>query len=96
MLPCNRSNDKIKDTKRQSNVHSILIALTSIFSRIGKKGMKDQEYCKELEATAAYTVRAGEGTTQVKEAKTALIGDAWFRSVKAAAAAVERNMEVVH
>ena len=38
--------------------------------------MKDQEYQKELGATAACTIRAGEGTTQVKEAKTVLMGDA--------------------
>ena len=57
--------------------------------------MKDQEYQKELGATAACTIRAGEGTTQVKEAKTVLMGDAWFGSVRAAATAVERNMEIV-
>ena len=53
-------------------------------------------YQKELGATAACTVRASEVTTQVKEARTMLKGDAWFGSVKAAAAAVERGMEAVY
>ena len=58
--------------------------------------MKNQLYYKELGATTACTIRASKGTTQVKEAKTILKGDAWFGSVKAAAAAVERGMEAVY
>ena len=57
--------------------------------------MKGQKHQKELGATAACTMRAGEGTTQVKEAVTVLKGDAWFGSVKAAAAAKERGMEAM-
>ena len=49
--------------------------------------MKDQKYHKELDATAACTIRAIEGTTQVKEAWTVLIENAWFGSVRAVAAA---------
>ena len=54
--------------------------------------MKNQQYYKELGATVAYTMRTSKRTTQMKEARTILKGDAWFCSVKAAAAAVERGM----
>ena len=63
---------------------------------IGKTGMKTKRLQKELGATAACTIRAGEATTQVKEAITLIKGDAWFGSVKAAAAAKERGMEATY
>ena len=53
--------------------------------------MKDQEYQKELGATTAYAICTGEGTMQVKEVNTMLIGDASFESVKVAAMAVKRK-----
>ena len=58
--------------------------------------MKNQMYQSELGATAACTIRAGEGTTQDKEAISVLMGDAWFGSVKAAVEASKRNMEAVY
>ena len=58
--------------------------------------MNNQPYHKELGATTACTMRASKGTTQVKEARTILKGDAWFSSVKALAAAIERGIEVVY
>ena len=58
--------------------------------------MKDQKYYKELGAIAAYTIWAAEGTIQVKEAQTVLMGDVWFGSVRAVAAAWKRNMDVIY
>ena len=58
--------------------------------------MKDQKYHKELGATVACKIWAVEGIIQVKEAWTVLMGDAWFGSVRAAAAAWKRNMDVVY
>ena len=54
---------------------SILFSLhfLQFFLYTGKISMKDQEYQKELGATVACAICAGEGTRQVKEAKTALI-----------------------
>ena len=58
--------------------------------------MKDQLYQKELGATAACTMRLGEATTQNPAIRTLLMGDAWFGSVRAAAAAWKKNMDVVY
>ena len=49
--------------------------------------MKDQKYQKEMGATAACTMRLGKSTTQEPAARTILMGDAWFGSVRAAAVA---------
>ena len=59
--------------------------------------MKNQLYEKELGATAAYTIRAGEGTTQDKESVMVLMGDAQFGLVRVvAAAAAKRNIDTVY
>ena len=58
--------------------------------------MKDQLYQKELGATAACAMRLGEATTQNPAIRTILMGDAWFGSVRAAAAAWKKNMDVVY
>ena len=58
--------------------------------------MTEQKYQKELGATAACTIRAGESTTQELEARTLLIGDEWFGSVRVAAVASSRNMEAIY
>ena len=58
--------------------------------------MKDQKCQKELGATAACTMRLGEATTQDPAARTLLMGDAWFGSVRAAAAAWSKNVDAVH
>lgn len=58
--------------------------------------MKNEEYMKELGATAACTIRAGRKTTQDEAAVSILMGDAWFGSVRAAAAAAKYNMEAVY
>ena len=58
--------------------------------------MKEQKYQKDLGATAACTMRLGESTTQDPAARTVLIGDAWFGSVRAATAAWSKNMNAVY
>ena len=58
--------------------------------------MTEQKYQKELGATAACTIRAGESTTQELESRTLLMGDAWFGLVRAAIAASSRNMEAIY
>ena len=58
--------------------------------------MKNQAYMKELGATAAYTIRAGENTIQDKDAVTILMDNAWFGSVRAIVAAAKKNMETVY
>ena len=62
----------------------------------GKSGMSTQPYHKDLGATAACTIRAGEATNVHQEARTILMGDAWFGSVKAASVASKRKMEAVY
>ena len=66
------------------------------FFNAGKNGMTDQSCQKELGATTACTMRLGEATTQNPAARTLLMGDAWFGSVRAAAAAWKKNMDAVY
>ena len=58
--------------------------------------MKEQKYQKDLGATAACTIHLGESTTQDPAARTVLMGDAQFGSVRAAAAAWSKNMDAVY
>ena len=58
--------------------------------------MKPRQYQQELGATAACTIRAGESTETDPDAKTILMGDAWFGSVKAAAEASKRGMGTIY
>ena len=53
--------------------------------------MKDQKYQKELGATAACAMHLRESTTQEPEARTLLMGDAWFGSVRAVAVASSKT-----
>ena len=47
-------------------------------------------------ATAACTVRLGEGTNTDNDTITTVIGDAWFGSVRAAVEAADRGMESIY
>ena len=58
--------------------------------------MKNEEYMKELGATAACTIRAGRKTTQDEAAVSILMGDAWFGSIRAIVAAAKYNMEAIY
>lgn len=51
--------------------------------------MKNEKYHKEMGATAACTVRLGEGTNTDNDTITTVIGDAWFGSVRAAVEAAD-------
>ena len=57
--------------------------------------MKTQQYQREMGATAACTIRLGEGTNQNNETSTVLMGDAWFGSVRAANEASKRDMNAI-
>ena len=63
----------------------------------GKMGMRSKEYCAEMGATAACTLRMCEaGRQEMAEGERAGIkGDAWFGSVVAADELGSRGMEAV-
>ena len=52
-----------------------------------------QQEKRHEKSTTSCTMHAGGGNTQVKEARIILKGNAQFGSIKAAVAAVEREME---
>ena len=62
----------------------------------GKAGMATSQYQQELGATAACTVRLAEGCVNPEDDRIHTIqGDAWFGSVKAAAALGQRGFRAV-
>ena len=58
--------------------------------------MRTEDFYHELGATAACTVRLGVGTNSLPESRSIVMGDAWFDSVKAAAATAKRGMEDIY
>jgi len=62
----------------------------------GKAGMSTTQYQQELGATAACTLRLAEGCIHPEENRCHTIkGDAWFGSVKAAAALGRKGIRAV-
>ena len=69
---------------------------TFISKFTGKEGMRTEDFYYELGATAACTVRLGVGTNSLPESRSIIMADAWFGSVRAAAATAERVIEDIY